>query len=265
MDEGQITPLAGLEPTNLADEPELDEVAPDALPLLDPTGALASEAEEAAGEAAEPPSPIELDLEHAEDEELSSAEPLPLLGGYDVSELGAEPSPALAHAGAADQSMAKTATEAPPAGEALADSLDLAAIAADLSALTRREVDPADPVTHHDLGIAFKEMGLLDVSLAQFAAAIEGRHNPAASLEVVGEILVGQGDNEAATRVLRHVSAVGEVHDEELVGVLYWLGRGEEGLGDRETAARLLDRVIAVDPVFRDASDRLDRLRTGGP
>jgi hypothetical protein len=45
--------------------------------------------------------------------------------------------------------------------------------------------------------------------------------------------------------------------EQELVGVLYWLGRAQEELGDREEARVAYGRVAAADAGFRDVADRL--------
>ena len=59
-----------------------------------------------------------------------------------------------------------------------------------------------------DLGVAYKEMGLTSESIAHLAAALRGGHDPVATAEVLGEILVAAGWSDAGADNARHSLAV---------------------------------------------------------
>lgn len=118
----------------------------------------------------------------------------------------------------------------------------------------------ADVGSAYDLGLAYKEMGLLDEAIAQLQTALVGSGNPLPTLEVLGECYLESGDAERACSVLQRATALEGARETELVGVRYLLGRCEEELGRREEARDAYQRVVALEPEFRDAADRLERL-----
>lgn len=117
-----------------------------------------------------------------------------------------------------------------------------------------------DAASHYDLGLAYKEMDRYDESVANLAMALQGGRDPATVLEVVGEILVQRGEYSLTDDLLRRVPGVGDHPMPEHLGVHYWLARAAEESGRPEEARRTLERVVAVDPDFRDAAVRLRNL-----
>ena len=230
LDAGDDPPLLGLLPNSGAD----DESA-DARPLagLEPTHAT---------EVDEPPTHALEGLDRGPgDDALGSAhsdssQPLPLLDGLPddvVHETGAAPDPG-------------------------------APVAAAVRELERiaggRAVESAEPANHYDLGIAYNALGLREEAAAQFAAALEGGHYPAAVAESAGEALLAAGDPEGAVRVLASILQLGGGEDEDaFVGVNYWLGRAHEALGALADADVAYRRAAAIDSDFHDLAERLDR------
>lgn len=124
-------------------------------------------------------------------------------------------------------------------------------------------IDPKDAASHYDLGLAFKEMGLLDDAIAQLQRALRGGANPLATLEVLGECFLEKGENALAARVLDRATRLHNAAEADLVGVYYWLGCSQQSLGELAQARGCFERVIAVDIGFRDAAARLQALRAG--
>lgn len=120
---------------------------------------------------------------------------------------------------------------------------------------------PQDASSHYDLGVAFKEMGLLDDALGQLRIALRGGADPLATLEVLGECVFRKGDPELAVRVLSRAAELRGASDTDLLGVHYWLGRCEQAAGRLADAAGWYQRVSAVDAAFRDVAERLEELR----
>jgi tetratricopeptide (TPR) repeat protein len=113
-----------------------------------------------------------------------------------------------------------------------------------------------DHQAHYDLGIAFKEMGLLDEAISEFQKALRAPQVRLRTSEALGEVFFDQGRPAVAETVLRGVENSAE-GDAEKIGVLYWLGRSLEAQGRRQEAVTYYQRIIAVDIGFRDASARL--------
>lgn len=118
-----------------------------------------------------------------------------------------------------------------------------------------------DSASHYDLGVAFKEMGLLDEAIAQFQVALRGGAHPLATLEILGECFIEKGQLTLATRVLERAMQLPGASEADLLGVHYLLSRCDEAQGRAGRAQELLERVLAVDIGFRDGAARLRALR----
>jgi tetratricopeptide (TPR) repeat protein len=124
-------------------------------------------------------------------------------------------------------------------------------------------VDANDFQTHYDLGIAFKEMGLLDEAIAQFQKALHAPGGMLKSAEALGMAFYEKGRFGIAEAVMsRAVDALPDVGGEK-IGLLYWMGRAVEEQGRQQEAMRWYERAMAMDITFLDVSDRLHRLAPG--
>lgn len=137
--------------------------------------------------------------------------------------------------------------------------------AADFSDMLRKfkqgvadNVDDEDHEAHYDLGVAYKEMGLVDEAIAEFQKALRGTANRARTFEALGNCFVEKGQLPVAATILQRALAEPGVRDEALVGVLYLLGAIAEELRQFPDAKRHYERVFAVDIQFRDIGDRLN-------
>jgi tetratricopeptide (TPR) repeat protein len=123
-----------------------------------------------------------------------------------------------------------------------------------------RSLDDTDFDSHYDLGIAFREMGLVDEAISAFQKATRGHSHRIRASEALGECFLQKGEPRVATTVLERVTADEKLDDDQLVGVLYFLGRAAEELDNPEKAASYYQRVVAVNMNFRDAARRLSYL-----
>lgn len=122
-------------------------------------------------------------------------------------------------------------------------------------------IEVEDSTSHYDLGLAFKEMGLVDEAIAEFQVALRGGANPLATLELLGQCFVEKGQHAVAERVLERALKLPGVTEVDLVGVLYHLARAEEALGRPGEAMEHYERVLSVDIRFRDTARRIEALR----
>ena len=116
-------------------------------------------------------------------------------------------------------------------------------------------VDPEDYQSHYDLAIAYKEMGLLDEAIAEFQKAL-GSTNRLPTFESLGQCFLEKGQPKLAASILgRALNERGT--EEQLVGVLYLLGRAAEEQGNAAEALAYYQRVFVQDIQFRDISERM--------
>ncbi|MBC8089580.1 MAG: CDC27 family protein [Phycisphaerae bacterium] len=123
-----------------------------------------------------------------------------------------------------------------------------------------RSLGEDDYESHYDLGVAYKEMGLLDDAVAEFQMALRSRTNRLAAYEALGQCFLEQQSYKVAVTVLSRALHEPAVQDEQRVGVLYLLGYSCEVLQRFDEARGYFQRVYATDIHFRDVSQRLAAL-----
>ena len=118
-------------------------------------------------------------------------------------------------------------------------------------------VDETDHESHYDLGIAYKEMGLLDEAISEFQKALRGTEQRVRTYEALGQCFVEKRQYQIAMTILLRALNDANTSDDTLVGVLYLLGYASESLQKWGDAVRYYERVFTVDIQFRDVGDRL--------
>ena len=118
-------------------------------------------------------------------------------------------------------------------------------------------VEDEDYEAHYDLGVAYKEMGLLDEAIAEFQKSLRGPHKRVRALETLGHCFVEKGQLPVAATILTRALTEPGVTDRSLVGVHYLLGTIADELELFADAKKFYTRVIGVDIRFRDVGARL--------
>lgn len=121
-------------------------------------------------------------------------------------------------------------------------------------------IDEGDFQSHYDLGVAFKEMGLLDEAIAELQKALRAPEGKLRTSEALGVCFFEKGAFTVTESVLRRGLELPASGDQERLGILYWLGRALEAQGHAQEARELYGRVFAVDIRFRDVGQRVKAL-----
>ncbi|MDP9200578.1 MAG: tetratricopeptide repeat protein [Gemmatimonadota bacterium] len=121
-------------------------------------------------------------------------------------------------------------------------------------------VDEEDFDSHYDLGVAYREMGLVDEAIAEFQKALRGATQRLRAYEALGQCFIDRSEHDAAITVLGRALREPGMEDEDLIGVLYLLGYASEGSRKPRDAAAYYQRVFAIDIDFRDVSQRLKQM-----
>ncbi len=124
-------------------------------------------------------------------------------------------------------------------------------------------VKPEDVDTHYDLGIAYKEMGLVDDAIHEFTVAREGcagKKKEIDCLTMMGLLQLSKGDHAAAIDAFR--SALGSEHStgETEKALRYELGTAYEASGAHGKALHHLLKVHSLDAKYRDVAAAVARL-----
>jgi tetratricopeptide (TPR) repeat protein len=121
-------------------------------------------------------------------------------------------------------------------------------------------VDDEDFDSHYDLGVAYKEMGLIDEAVSEFQKALRGATQRIRAYEALGQCFIDRNEPDVAITVLGRALREPGMEDEDLIGVLYLLGFASEGSKKPRDAAAYYQRVFAIDIDFRDVSKRLKQM-----
>jgi tetratricopeptide (TPR) repeat protein len=121
-------------------------------------------------------------------------------------------------------------------------------------------VEAEDYQSHYDLGVAYKEMGLVDEAIAEFQKALRGPENRVRTYEAIGNCFIEKEQYQMSATILGRALSEKGMNDDQLVGVLYLLGRANEALGKGEEALAFYQRVFVVDIQFQDVAERLNAL-----
>ncbi|HVE79282.1 MAG TPA: tetratricopeptide repeat protein, partial [Gemmatimonadaceae bacterium] len=127
-----------------------------------------------------------------------------------------------------------------------------------------QNVEDEDYQAHYDLGVAYKEMGLLDEAIAEFQKALRSTQDRVRAYEALGQCFLEKSQFQVAATILARALSETAADDDQLVGVLYLLGYACEGLHRRDEALKHYQRVFAVDIQFRDVSERISSLERQG-
>ena len=120
-----------------------------------------------------------------------------------------------------------------------------------------------DYEAHYDLGVAFKEMGLLDEAIAEFQKALRSPDGRLRTSEALGMAFFEKGQFAVCESVLKRAVEGLSGTDEAKIGLLYWMGRASEALGKQAEAIASYERALVVDISFMDLSKRVQRLSAG--
>lgn len=125
-------------------------------------------------------------------------------------------------------------------------------------------IEDEDWQAHYDLGVAFKEMGLVDEAIAEFQKALRAPPGRLRTAEALGSCFFAKGQFSVAATVMRRAVDTDPAGDEAKIALLYWLGRCDEEKGRTSDALAWFQRVFALDIRFADVADRVERLAAAG-
>jgi tetratricopeptide (TPR) repeat protein len=123
-------------------------------------------------------------------------------------------------------------------------------------------VEVGDFQTHYDLGIAYKEMGLMDAALDEFRLATGAPELYREACSMLGLCHWDRGETEEAIRWYRAALDAPGGEEVRLSGLRYDLAERLEQTGDVQGAYDLLAQVLREEPGYRDVDRRVAALRS---
>ncbi|MFZ1131272.1 MAG: hypothetical protein WAN38_10900, partial [Terriglobales bacterium] len=151
-----------------------------------------------------------------------------------------------------------------------ASSVDLSEMFGELKQELEEEVVAGDddPETHYNLGVAFREMGLLDEAIAEFqkvCSAIErGKEfgQPVQTYTWLAQCFLDKGVPEAAIRWYEKALKIPGLDDQARLAISYELGSACETASDKPAALRHFTDVYITNIDYRDVAERIQALKS---
>jgi tetratricopeptide (TPR) repeat protein len=124
-----------------------------------------------------------------------------------------------------------------------------------------KQLGTEDYDTRYNLGIAYKEMGLLDEAIAEFQLAAKDDARLLECCSMLGLCFMEKGMAEIAIKWFEKGLGAPGRSEEEYHGLRYDLAQAHEAVGNTERALELYMEIYRVNARFRDVRDRVRELQ----
>ncbi len=152
-----------------------------------------------------------------------------------------------------------------PAFAAADDQIDVEEVFAKFKEGVAKQIGADDAQSHYDLGVAYKEMGLVDDAIREFDTAARDPARACICHSMIGMIQLERGNlNEAIDAFMRGLQAPDRSKDQD-AALSYEIGAAYEVKRMTKQAIEYFQRAARSIPGFRDVQDRLRRLQKSEP
>jgi len=129
--------------------------------------------------------------------------------------------------------------------------------------MLEKPVEENDADTHYDLGLAYKEMGLVDEAIKAFEKVLRSPGREVQCRVMIGICLREQGQ---ATEAINHFKQGlhANASERERLSLYYEIGMTYESIGDNGEALYYFEAVVKRDASFADAAQRAAAIRERG-
>lgn len=136
----------------------------------------------------------------------------------------------------------------------------------------QQQLSPEDYETHYNLGIAYKEMGLLDEAISEFQLAVKDARRFPDSCSMLGMCFIEKGMVDLAVRQYQKALAQPGLKEENTLSLRFDLGLAYEKMGNLQKALENYMQVYALDAKFRNVANKINAVKnklaqggSGGP
>ena len=121
-------------------------------------------------------------------------------------------------------------------------------------------LSPTDYDTHFNLGIAYREMGLLDEAIGEFQIAAKDSGHLVLCCSMLGLCFLDKGLPELAVKWYHRGLEAPGLSEEDTLGLLYDLGCAYLAVGDQESAYKAFVDLYGINTNYRDVVARIEEL-----
>ncbi len=124
-------------------------------------------------------------------------------------------------------------------------------------------VEAEDYETHYDLGIAYKEMGLVDDAISEFKTAMQSPKKEVQCLLMLGLCFLEKGQPAEAVSQFKKGLYVETITDRESLTLYFELGQAYEQMRDMREALYYFEKVSKREATFREVDKKLAQIQLG--
>ena len=122
-------------------------------------------------------------------------------------------------------------------------------------------ISTEDFSSHYDLGLSYKEMGLIDEAINEFKIAMRGERERLKSLEMLGLCYEDKGDLKTAELIYkRAIEKEAQKDPVKMLAFHYHLGDIYARQGKLKEAIKEFKEIVEIDPDFGDVKEKIKQL-----
>jgi len=125
----------------------------------------------------------------------------------------------------------------------------------------RQTLEEKDFQTHYDLGIAYKDMDLLEEAIEEFRLAAKEPSLTLDCSQLIGLCYMKMGATKSAIEEFLKGLSIPDQRPEQYRGLKYELALAYEASGNLQNAIDLYSDILREDPGFRDAANKVKSIR----
>jgi tetratricopeptide (TPR) repeat protein len=153
----------------------------------------------------------------------------------------------------------------PPSFRRAHEQVDVEEVFAKFKEGVAKQIGVDDAQSHYDLGVAYKEMGLIDDAIREFDTAARDPKRTCICLHSIGMIQLERGNlNEAIDAFIRGLQSPDRTKEQESA-LCYEIGTAYEVKRMNKQALEHFQRSARLVPTFRDVQERIRRLTKTEP
>ena len=117
--------------------------------------------------------------------------------------------------------------------------------------------------THYNLGIAYREMDLVDEAIGEFQLCAKDPDHLIDSCSMLGACFLEKGFPDLSVKWYKRGLDAPSISEDESLSLLYDLGSVYASSGEREAAYEVFVEIYGINSHYRDVVARLEELRAG--
>lgn len=124
-----------------------------------------------------------------------------------------------------------------------------------------KSIDDKDSETHYNMGIAYKEMGILEDAIKEFQISLKDPKRERQSISMIALCHIDMGNYPEAVKEFNKIISVMAPDDEAYLDIAYDLATAYMKNKEYDNALKLFVEIHTKDSGFRDAAQQIESLK----